>query len=232
MPLPSMPFDRETPPSKAEILEILTRWIIEMQLEPEEKISDVEIASYFRVSRTPIREALQILEGKKLVHAYPGRATVVAELGVEHPEQWYLPMQTLQCLAVRLAVEKATASQVDYLEQLNQAFGEEVARSDDVLLLLKLDQQFHHGLLEVAGNEYIADFCNTLWAHIGRLEYLFFEGNRHLGASVEDHAHVVEGMRRKDPFHAELAMKNNWSTSMLAVKSQIYMANAKRWEIF
>ena len=65
----------------------------------------MEIAEYFNVSRTPVREALQLLEAQKLVKSYPGRATIVTELESEHIEKWYLPMIALQKLAIELAVK-------------------------------------------------------------------------------------------------------------------------------
>lgn len=52
-------------------------------MKPGEKILDSELASYFNVSRTPVREALQLLQNQKLVCVIPGRATVVADLDVE-----------------------------------------------------------------------------------------------------------------------------------------------------
>ena len=54
-------------------------WIITGFLQPGEKILDSELARHFNVSRTPVREAIQILERQKLINVVPGRATVAAE---------------------------------------------------------------------------------------------------------------------------------------------------------
>lgn len=80
MPLPDSPYPTEVPCTKAEILDTLHNWIILMQMKPGEKISDTELADYFHVSRTPVREVLKILEQQKLILTYPGKATVVADL--------------------------------------------------------------------------------------------------------------------------------------------------------
>ena len=85
MPLPDSPYPTEVPCTKAEILETLHNWIILMQMKPGEKISDTELADYFHVSRTPVREVLKILEQQKLILTYPGKATVVAET-IKHLE--------------------------------------------------------------------------------------------------------------------------------------------------
>ena len=84
--------------------------------------------------------------------------------------------------------------------------------------ILMADKNFHEKILEIAGNEYIEEFCSALWVHIARLDYLFFRNNT-MGTSYNDHKLMIESFRIKDPFGAELAMKNNWNYSMLAVKA-------------
>ena len=218
MPLPNYPYAGKDTLTKADILETIQHWITVMQLKPGEKISDTEIAEYFNVSRTPVREVLKMLEQQKLIFTYPGRATIVADLALDDIESYYLPMQTLQCLSVRLAVEKADAADVEELERLNAVFGEVMERRNDAESILMADKNFHEKILEIAGNEYIEEFCSALWVHIARLEYMFFRDNT-MGTSYNDHKLMIESFRIKDPFCAELAMKNNWNYSMLAVKA-------------
>lgn len=218
MPLPNYPYAGKDTLTKNDILETLQHWITVMQLKPGEKISDTEIAEYFNVSRTPVREVLKMLEQQKLIFTYPGRATIVADLALDDIESYYLPMQTLQCLAVRLAVEKADAADVEELERLNAEFGEVMENANDAESILMADKSFHEKILEIAGNEYIEEFCSALWVHIARLDYLFFRNNT-MGTSYNDHKLMIESFRMKYPFGAELAMKNNWNYSMLAVKA-------------
>ena len=86
MPLPDSPYPTEVPCTKAEILETLHNWIILMQMKPGEKISDTELADYFHVSRTPVREVLKILEQQKLILTYPGKAGQDRELLSAHAD--------------------------------------------------------------------------------------------------------------------------------------------------
>ena len=218
MPLPNYPYAGKDTLTKNDILETLQHWITVMQLKPGEKISDTEIAEYFNVSRTPVREVLKMLEQQKLIFTYPGRAPIVADLALDDIESYYLPMQTLQCLAVRLAVEKADAADVEELERLNAEFGEVMENANDAESILMADKSFHEKILEIAGNEYIEEFCSALWVHIARLDYLFFRDN-HMASSAQDHRTIIDSFRIRDPFGAELAMKNNWNYSMLAVEA-------------
>ena len=80
------------------------------------------------------------------------------------------------------------------------------------------DHAFHEKILAIAGNAYIQEFCSALWVPIARLDYLFFRDN-HMASSAQDHRTIIDSFRIRDPFGAELAMKNNWNYSMLAVEA-------------
>lgn len=227
MPLPDYPYASEKACTKAEMLETLQNWITVTQLMPGEKISDTELADYFNVSRTPVREVLKVLEQQKLIFTYPGRATVVAELALDDIESCYLPIQTLQCLAVRLAVDRATAEDIQQLEDINEQFRLKLTDGHDTESILMLDKAFHQKIIDIAGNEYIDEFCSALWVPIARLDYLFFRDNS-MESSYTDHCAMISSFRIKDPFGAELAMKNNWNYSMLAVQAAVREHAAER----
>ena len=73
MPIPvKTPLEKQKT-AKERIYIQLREWIINGTLQPEEKISDQEISQYFSVSRTPAREAIQMLADQKLVEIYPGK---------------------------------------------------------------------------------------------------------------------------------------------------------------
>ena len=78
MPIPKMPSKSVPLTAKERIYSELKEWIVDGTLKEREKLSDREIANYFSVSRTPVREALQLLSEQKLVSIYPGRESLVA----------------------------------------------------------------------------------------------------------------------------------------------------------
>ncbi len=64
MPVPSQKKSIERLSAKERIYQTIRDWIIEGVLEPNEKLSDIELSEYFAVSRTPVREAFQLLEAQ------------------------------------------------------------------------------------------------------------------------------------------------------------------------
>lgn len=223
MPLPKEEHDIRKVSAKQKVYEMLKEWIIEGQLRPGEKISDGDIAALFHVSRTPVREALLQLEMQKLVKSYPGRSTVVSELEYENIEKWYAPMACLQQLAVGMAVENAGEANIARLKELNERFAVEVREKNDVLNIFEADREFHSYIIEMSGNEYILDFCNTLWIHVQRLEYCFFKDGTSLEESISDHEQMIKAFERKDGFTAGLKMKNNWERTVVQIQSMNHL---------
>lgn len=218
MPLPKAEMNFERTSAKQRVYETVKDWIIERQLRPGEKVSDIEMASYFHVSRTPVREALQLLETQKLVKSYPGKATLVTELQTDDIEKWYLPMATLQQLAISLAVDRITLSHINQLYKLSNQFKECIKEQNKPMPIMKADEAFHRYILEIAGNEYISDFCDVLWIHIQRLEYSYFRDTP-LEASVEEHERIIGALEMRDSYSASLFMKNHWDRTVLMIHS-------------
>lgn len=221
MPIPVNVVVPEIKSAKERVYEVLRKWIIEGQLVPSEKIIDNEIATYFNVSRTPVREAIQLLEQQKLVISYPGKSTVVTEINKDDIGQWYIPMSHLQKLAAKLAVEKITEQDIKRLQQLNQVFCEKVNSKASTIELLYADKAFHDAILEVAGNTYIIDFCETLWIHTLRLEYVFFKDTNTLDESISHHKEMIQAYMIKDELSAEIAMEKNWGLTALTLQNII-----------
>ncbi len=218
MPLPTIPCDIDRVPTKEYIIDKIREWIITLEFAPGEKIADTDIAAYFGVSRTPIREVLKILEQQKLIETYPGRATVVAEFRPDKIEELYIPMRSLQCLAVKIAADKASEDDITQLIELNEDFYVKMLNRDaDVFGVLMADRMFHLKIEQICGNEYLSDFCSTLWPHVARLDYLFFRDTTAISESYNDHLAMINAIRLRDPFGAELAMQNNWTNSMLGI---------------
>lgn len=225
MPLPTTAYPSEIAPCKDEIRDIIREWIVTLRFAPGEKIVDTEIAAYFKVSRTPIREVLKQLEQQKLICTYPGKGTFVAELERDRISALYLPMQTLQCLAVRLAADAATPDDITELEEINQIFYEKAQARDDTLGLLYADKRFHQKIVDMAHNEYLDAFCAALWTHIARLDYIYFHDSGLILGSYNDHVKMIKALTMHDPFSAERAMHDNWNNSMLGTMALMSQDN-------
>ena len=128
MPIPPQTQILPRTTAKERVYQTLRQWIINGTLQPRERLNDVELARYFSVSRTPVREALQRLSEKKLVQIVPSSGTYVAPIDDQDMAHVYQLLVALQSLALELCIRTITP---DQLERLEEEDGYDV----DVLLL-------------------------------------------------------------------------------------------------
>lgn len=178
----------------------LRRYILDGRLEPGAAFSQVQLAGQLGISRTPLREAVRLLQMEGLVRSEYNRRVTVAPLTLSGCEQLYAMRIALEPLAVRLSVPHLTTPELDaigeYLGGLDEAIGR-----DELERAREAHRQFHFGLFAHAG-ELLAARVSDLWDHAERFRLLY---NRE--ASVEtslqqmscsEHHAILAAARRKD----------------------------------
>ena len=203
MPIPERPQALQRQSAKSVVYQTVCDWIITGVMKPGEKILDSELASYFNVSRTPVREALQLLQNQKLVCVIPGRTTVVADLDVAE----------FDALAAELACRNLTDAMLEELEQELQASAEANIKGDTAAIITH-DTRFHELIIDAADNEYIAEISHMLVLHIQRIRYHFFHLPTMRRISASQHRGILDALRERDAQRAKTLMREHWLTSM------------------
>lgn len=184
-------------------------WIITGILRPGEKIIDSELAEYFNVSRTPVREALQMLQNHKLIHVRPGRATEVTEINVNDIGKCYRPLAEIQGLAAELACESITGKELEKLESAQLLFSK-ACEEDDTESAIEQDGIFHEIIVDAADNEYIADFSHMMTIHIQRIKYHYFHTDLMRKTSVAQHKDILDAIKVRNSSLAHTLMREHW----------------------
>jgi len=212
MPIPQRKETILRATAKERVYNTLRQWIIDGTLEPGERLSDVELAEYFSVSRTPVREALQLLGEQKLVHIVPSSGTYVAPIDDADMRHVYRLLVALQSLALELALP-VSAGGLERLEALNEAFLVCV-RAGTAEDACKADFEFHHCLCGLAGNPYLVEFSDQLELQARRNENRFFKEDKLFYNSYENHRRILEALRAGDLAAARRELKENWDISL------------------
>lgn len=185
----------------------LQQWIIDGTLHPGEKLNDIELAEALGVSRTPIRESLQLLEVQGFVKMYPGKATQVTEVDKDSINDLLPPLASLQALSAELAIPHLTEDVLTLLEETNEQFAEAV-KTENYFLALKIDEQFHQQIVETANNPYIVSMIESLQAHVRRL---FFHNSIILTEkSIQEHQQIIELLKEREDEKVSTVMRENW----------------------
>lgn len=216
MPIPSKPQNERPKTAKERVYSEVRDWIIDGTLQPNEKISDQEISKYFSVSRTPVREAIQMLADQKLVNIYPGKETKVSPVNMVEAQTNYRLMAELHALALEMAYPRLTDADLAELKRIDQSFII-AEKKRDVELAEKLDTQFHDIFLQLSGSPFFAEFSEVLKIHILRIEKIYY--TKQDLVSFESHAQIIKDLEDHDLESAKNAMRNNWMRTVQEVQN-------------
>ncbi|MBJ8050695.1 GntR family transcriptional regulator [Bacillus cereus] len=208
--------------AKSIVLNQLQDWIIEGVLRPDEKINDGELAEALGVSRTPVREALQILELSGLVEMIPGQKTKIAPIKLEDVSIIYETMAGLHSIIGKQAVQKVTDAHIKLLSEINDAFQQSIHEKDSKKSL-ELDIRFHSTITSIAKNRYIEPFLENMQLHVLRLEYLFFQNFVPASQSIKEHHSIIQALQKQDEKRMEQMMAQNWLRPMKEIQKMISM---------
>jgi DNA-binding GntR family transcriptional regulator len=192
----------------------IQRWIIDGTLQPGEKIYDAELSKALSISRTPIREALQLLEIEGFIEMHPGKETLVTKVEKKDVLKIYPPLASLHALAAEEVAKKITTEQVEILKEMTSEY-EQLINSVQRFKIMECDEKIHNFIVELANNPYVTDFSSLLQLHIRRFKYMFLNGHETIvRESFREHKALIEAFENHDSVKAESIMKQNWLRPM------------------
>jgi DNA-binding GntR family transcriptional regulator len=215
MPIPKNHATSSRLTAKEHAFNQIQQWIIDGTLLPGEKINDTELAEALGVSRTPVREALQILELEGFVEMFPGKATQVTEIERESIHDLLPPLAALQVLAAQLAVDHMNDDKIQELEEINERF-QAAIQTENYYSALKIDEAFHQVIVDIADNPYIKQMLRSLQAHVRR--HFFHNGIVLTASSIEDHKALIQHFKDKNAKEVTNVMEENWLRTLELLK--------------
>lgn len=210
MPVPTeaAPLDRRS--ARHAVLEQIRGWIEEGVLEPGEVIKDAEIAEQLGVSRTPVREALQILEQHGAVEMLPGRMTRVTNVTAEDVAFLYAPLSALHGLAAEIGTPRATPGDIEAMIECNERLRAAVD-THRALDARDADRDFHDVILRLAANPYLLSALEPLQIHERRLETLYFRDATPGLQSYQEHKRIINAVSKGDAHRASELTRHNFT---------------------
>ena len=177
------------------------------RLEPGARLVEGELAKELGLSRSPVREALYLLEQEGLIIRYPRRGAFVRGLTRRETEEIYSLRSVLEGFALELAITRVTPADIEYLRELVQQM-REVAASGDAVAFGQLDAEFHEYICKVSGHQVLQHVFSSL--HNRTAQYMTEASQLGvLPRIAHDHEELLEHIIRGDPQQAVEAMKQH-----------------------
>lgn len=157
-------------------------------------ISESEIAANLGISRTPVREALTILESEGIITRYPMRGCFVSHIAVRDVEEIFELRMELERCALRNSISRISDADLDMVEEKIEALSPDMDDKE----YYDSDRTLHGLILNYSGNNRLIDFLGILNAQIERVRVISASKPRRLTQSRREHLAMVNAIRARD----------------------------------
>ncbi len=201
--------------------------IVTTVMRPGSVIEEAVLRTELGLGRTPIREALKLLEAENLVLVSPRRGIFVADVSLRDLRELEEVRLELESLCARLAVQRMTPWQVEEMRRLvTELHAYEPERGsnhsnevNEVLVrdvrtapqaeLLNLDRRFHALLRQGAHNELLEAECKMLFNLSLRMWYLFVDRIEPQDLAEDAFTEILAAIEDKEVSRADRAMRKH-----------------------
>ncbi len=173
----------------------LRQAILKGELKPGERLMEISLSNRLGVSRTPVREAMRMLEQEGLVIMIPRKGAQVAEITEQDLDDVLEVRLGLEQLAVGFACERITDGELEKLGRAAEKF-EKTAQKKDLSAVAEADVAFHEVIYQATHNRRLVQMISNLREQMYRyrIEYLKdVEGRKTL---AKEHQGIWEAMER------------------------------------
>jgi DNA-binding GntR family transcriptional regulator len=197
-----------TKSASAAAAELIRKAIVDGRLDPGSRLKEEELARELGISRTPVREALLVLQAEGLIESTPNRGATVRSYDAADLDDLYQLRALLEGFAARLAAARITAEEVDRLRDSCERFVG-LRADDDVTELVQENVRFHDVILSAAGSQRLAQMVRgVIQLPLVYRSYVWYSPDQKL-ISEHYHRQLTAALATRDAERAELVMKEH-----------------------
>ena len=187
-------------PLREVVFHTLRKAIIQGELQPGERLMEVTLANKLGVSRTPVREAIRMLELEGLVVMIPRKGAEVAKITVRDLKDALEVRMAIDSLSVKLACERLDEDDKTEIKQACVAFREAV-KSGNVQAIVEGDERFH--------NKKLITIAMNLREQVYRYRFEYVKDFSYHENLIREHDQITEAILKGDVETAQKIMKEH-----------------------
>jgi len=208
--VPIIEMDIEPEVLKDKIFLAIRDAILRGELQPGEKLVEIDLMQGLEVSRPPLRDAFWLLEKQGYVRMIPNKGTFVIDLSRDQIGEVYAIRGVLEAWAVALAIRRAKPRD---LRDLRMQFRrmEQTANEGDLLSNFKSDLEFHQKIWRLSGNAKLEEVLNNICPSLFTYLLIKYQGNPTvMRAGLGHHLDILRLLEsKKDPAEVERLVRAN-----------------------
>ncbi|MGV6838737.1 MAG: GntR family transcriptional regulator [Planktomarina sp.] len=181
-------------------------------LQPGDRLRETELAKRLKVSRTPVREAIRLLEADGLVTHLPRIGATVRTLEYAEVMELYEMRAVLEATAARLAARSASAIELEDLSEIQ----EQLTNATDASTAFHLNRLFHAAMLDAAKNRFLHKSMISLQKALMILGPTTLAENDRFERAIVEHQAILSALHARDEATAETHMRTHIEASQKA----------------
>ena len=208
--------------------ELLQEKIVTTIMPPGSVIHEAALMAESGLGRTPIREALKMLEGERLVTVSPRRGMFVTSIKLSDLAEIQEVRSVLDLLCVRLAAQRITGAEVAALRALVAEIEAELAgeasnghEPRDMRVLMTLDHRFHILLAQCSRNSILISEIGMLYNLSRRIWYYYLDRLTPEDLAFAAFGKVVDALEQRDEAAAESALREHIADFSTSIRKQL-----------
>lgn len=194
--------------------------ILTGEMKPGERLMEIHLADKLGVSRTPIREAIRMLELEGLVTMIPRRGAEVAQISSKGLRDVLEVRQALDALAIELACDRITEEEISALRKACDRFAE-TTKTQDVVKIAGADVDLHDIIVKAAGNDRLAQMVGNLSQQMYRYRLEHIKDVTQHERLIEEHEEIYRCLKNRDKEGGAKAIKTHIYNQEQSVLNQI-----------
>ncbi|SMX51071.1 GntR family transcriptional regulator [Actibacterium lipolyticum] len=204
--------------ASARTLDSLRRRIISLELPPETVLSRSELAREYKISQTPLRDALQKLEAEGLVDIYPQSKTLVTRIDSGQIHEAHFLRLAVEVEVVRIlakTADDATIARLRTIVAMQEALAE---NPDEMGAFQDLDEVFHQAMMSAAGQAGLHGLIRAQSGHLNRVRRLDMPDNQKIRRILDGHKRIIAALEAHDPDEAVAAIREHLSQTVSRIE--------------
>lgn len=212
------------------VYDLLRDEILDLVLPPGSPIDEVQLAERFKMSRTPIREALVRLAGEGLIDTLPNRSTMVSNLDFLNMSPFFDALVLMYRVTTQLAAQHHRPQDLVTIRARQKEFAAAV-QAQDALAMIATNAAFHSAIAEAGRNPYFNSLFSRLLDEGRRFLRLYYQSyeDRLPQRFVEEHEAMIAAIVARDVVLAERLGKAH--ADQIVQQIQKLMVGDERLEI-
>ena len=208
-------------PLRDEVFNTLRERILKGVYKPGERLMEIHLADQLGVSRTPIREAIRMLELEGLVKMVPRKGAQVAKISKEDLQDVLEVRKALDTLSVKLACERITEDEIKLLNNAEREF-EKALASKDVREIAEADVAFHDVIHSATKNGRLKSMISNLAERIYRYRFEYIKQQSDVGKTLMlEHREIMRCIESRDVESAVKATEIHIDNQEISISEQL-----------